>query len=206
MTQVHPSLAKKIRKEHALEHFFYKAEPVVPLKGYFKEVVDAVDEYTATYGLGNPSNIEVLTAKEIGCEDNPLFKRYGAMFDGLSAKPPEIVFCSWACPHIDEMFEGNGFVSLVLATGASPYTVSSLAMKKPRGKCAELNNAAYQVYPGDLLVMDPLVPHWAVPSAPADDSLLVLLQCMVPFATESEQMAVYERFSPKAGLRKDGFD
>lgn len=206
MSQANPALTKQIHKEHGLREFFYKAERQTMLAHEARPVVSAVDVYSGEYGLGNPSNIEVLSPKELNCSAEAVFFRYYQLFEGLGATEPEVLFSAWACPHVDPHFKGKAFVSLVLETGDSSYTVSSLSIKKPRNSDIEVQNNAYELCVGDVLVFDPLIPHWAFPKQPAENSLLVILQCTVPFETLEQQHALYQRFPPMKGLRRDGFD
>ena len=122
---------------------------------------------------------------------------------------PELLYCRWAAPHTDNTFDQQLFVSLVLGTGPSPYRVESLVptiAEHPNGRHSpqlSFERCSIELMPGMVFVLDPLVPHYASPENPHQNSLLPLLQVRLPYQTARErhqwfrQLSRAPRSSPK---------
>lgn len=125
---------------------------------------------------------------------------------------PELLYCRWAAPHTDNMFDKELFVSLVLGTGPGPYRLESLVptieehpdgLRSPR---LDFERCRLELKAGDVFVFDPLVPHYASPENPHEESLLSLLQVRLPYRTVRErdgwfrQLASARSTSPKNTL------
>lgn len=122
---------------------------------------------------------------------------------------PELLYCRWAAPHTDNAFDKELFVSLVLGTGPSPYRVESLVPRisdHPDGRRSPrcgFERCSLELKAGEVFVLDPLVPHYASPEQPHQDSLLSMLQVRLPYRTARErdqwfrQLSSDRRRSPK---------
>ena len=114
---------------------------------------------------------------------------------------PELVYCRWAAPHTDNSFDKELFVSLVLGTGPSPYRVESLVptiSDQPNGRRSPrfgFERCSLELRAGEVFVLDPLVPHYASPAKPHQDSLLSLLQVRLPYRTARERDQWFRQLS-----------
>jgi hypothetical protein len=106
---------------------------------------------------------------------------------------PELLYCRWAAPHTDNMFDKELFVSLVLGTGPGPYRLESLVptiKEHPDGRRSprlDFERCRIELKAGDVFVFDPLVPHYASPENPHQQSLLSLLQVRLPYRNARER-------------------
>lgn len=117
---------------------------------------------------------------------------------------PELLFCRWAAPHTDNMFNGELFLSLVLGTGPSEYRVESLvptiepapqdARRSPR---LNFQRQSMTLRTGLVFLLDPLVPHYACPETPHQDNLLTLLQLRLPYRNRRERQQWIRMLTPQ---------
>jgi hypothetical protein len=114
---------------------------------------------------------------------------------------PELMFCRWAAPHTDNVFKDELFLSLVLGTGPSDYRVESLVPTvTPAGARAvprlNFQRHAMQLRVGEVFLLDPMVPHYACPETPHEDSLLSMLQLRIPYRNRRERLHWIRLLSP----------
>lgn len=116
---------------------------------------------------------------------------------------PELLYCRWAAPHTDNMFDKELFLSLVLGTGPSPYRVETIVPtigEHPDGRRSPrigFERCSLELKAGEAFVLDPLVPHYASPENPHQDSLLSLLQVRLPYRTARERHRWFRMLAPK---------
>lgn len=114
---------------------------------------------------------------------------------------PEVLYCRWAAPHTDNMFDKELFLNLVLGTGPGPYRIETLVpvfaahrdgRRTPR---MSFDRHSLEVKAGMVFLLDPLVPHYASPLNPHQDSLLSLLQIRLPYSDQRERASWLRQLS-----------
>lgn len=116
---------------------------------------------------------------------------------------PELLYCRWAAPHTDNMFDKELFLSLVLGTGPSPYRVESLVpiftrhLDGRRTPRFGFERHSMEISQGALFLLDPLVPHYASPVNPHQDCLLSLLQIRLPYRDQRERARWIRQLAPE---------
>lgn len=116
---------------------------------------------------------------------------------------PELLYCRWAAPHTDNMFDKELFLSLVVGTGPSPYRVESLVpvftrhLDGRRTPRFGFERHSMDLSQGALFLLDPLVPHYACPNEPHQDSLLSILQFRIPYGDQRERARWIRQLAPE---------
>lgn len=124
---------------------------------------------------------------------------------------PELLYCRWAATHTDNMFDKELFLSLVTGTGPSPYRAESLVpvftrhLDGRRTPRFGFERHSIELSQGTIFLLDPLVPHYASPLSPHQDSLLSLLQLRLPYRTTRERNRWIRLMAPQ-GLQVDRSD
>jgi hypothetical protein len=184
-------------------HFFYKATPASFAPEDLALVASQVVARIHELGV-DALQIEVLSLHGENGLDSQGFaalERIQAAFSfgDLDNRDVSFVYCNWASPHADALFEGSVFASLVLHTGGSPYHMTTVHTERRSRKGLadlELLRTSRVLEVGDFFMPDPTTPHVAAPARSRDDSLLVLLQWDIPVADTAAQAQLLASFPP----------
>lgn len=114
----------------------------------------------------------------------------------------ELLVCEYARPHSDTSYAGKGFVSTVLHTGPQPYVVDVFTTSRAVEGGLEVNARTRMLSAGDTFVLDPKIPHSAMPVRPQAGCLLVLAQQEVPLACRADYEALL-RLLPREASDRD---
>ncbi len=198
-----PKSFKSILKKAKLDHFFYRCDRKKIDPEDLAWMLERVKKYIAQYGTGSPSAIEVLSVRPQNMTEIEAFER---IKKECRLEPwidkVELVFCEWASLHTDPDWLGKAFVSLVVGTGPSPYTVSTHKIsRKKDSQIPSVKTRGFKMHTGDLFVLDPTLPHSANPCTNHYGSLLVLMQVTELFGSEQEKIELFDRYPPA----KDGY-
>lgn len=121
---------------------------------------------------------------------------------------PELVYCRWAAPHTDNLFDGELFIQLVLGTGPGPYRIESLIeMRRPHESRRSasrfaLDRATLEVTAGTSFLLDPVLPHYTCPVNPHQDSVLSLFQLRLPYRNQRERSRWIRLLCPVRAARR----
>lgn len=116
---------------------------------------------------------------------------------------PELLYCRWAAPHTDNLFDKELFLSTVVGTGPCTYRVESLVpvitrhldgRRRPR---LGFDRHSLELARGAAFLLDPLVPHYASPEVPHQDCLLTLLQLRLPYRDSRERERWIRHLAPQ---------
>lgn len=196
---MHNSSRKALPGAVNSRHFFYlSTRPNVPTAAV-ETVVAAAQSLVRERGL-LPAQIEAFSSKQLEGAQNGAGNALMSLRRALKLPadtPSAVVACEWASPHVDELFAGQAFVSLVLHTGPEPYVVQTLHTEH-RVDGNTLVTSTRMLRQGDVMVLDPTVAHFAAPRSPGSNQLLVLLQFELPDQTELDRANLLKQFPPDA--------
>lgn len=212
MNNIVDSAITKLQGFPGVDKFLYRCERM-RLPADASDLVTVVDDYKEADSLSPAHDIESLGINRVleRFPDNTTVAMADALFDGLDVLGRDLLFCGWAAPHNDPSFFGEAFVSIVLSVGDSPYVLGTTEIvheskkKEERESSRRVKTKSYRLDCGDVFVIDPMLMHWAFPSTPCDNSMLVILQYRVAFKTEQDKLNLIEKFPPAVGLWSDGF-
>lgn len=184
-------------------HLLYKSELQAPAQASDMAMIAELTKAMVLERGLNPSEIEAFAFSRYAGENPAAHEALRRLLAAMGASDCTdsdacVIACHWAAPHVDELFCGKAFASLVLHTGPERYVVKTFHTG-PRKKAKvglTLSSTTRVVSVGDLLVLDPTTPHLAAPVYPHQDQLLVLLQAEIPDRTAKERNALLEWFKP----------
>lgn len=117
---------------------------------------------------------------------------------GANLNSCSVLLARLAAVHSDESFEGDFFVSRVLAAGPNGYLFQAFHSKVVGNthRYLEVDCTELLLKAGDVLVFDPTTPHMAAPVMPKEDTVLVLLQLEVRVPDEESLAHLVEHLPP----------
>lgn len=185
------------------KHFLYKTAGPALDEADVAKVVEGTKALVESTGL-HPGQIEVYWGRLFkDPEVAEAFERICETVRAIAGKDckPQVVVCEQAFPHSDPDFSGWAFLSRVLYTGPEAYFLQMFHTAKTEEAALEVVPTSRFIRAGDWFMMDPTIPHMAVPRHSNNEALLIMLQVELSDRSPEQREELVRRLPPLEGDR-----